>query len=258
MSADYIKKLQWAINYGKSLLDDNYDVLLNDESISNAKLLKIVQLNEFCKSIIFDQFTELNQQKLNYLIHVYFHTLNFLDNRIIQLQSSNKTSMENRFRNYFKQIDGDPIQNLRNELINIRSTGASSRCTVCDQHVKEYRKSLSSNSARFLFSLVSISKTKKDGWVHYSDCIYHSRNYPEVAYWGLAHTKSDESKQKKTSGYWKPTQLGIDFVKNKNVTIPKYVHIYNGKITKIDDSTKVSILDALGTKFDYSELMKSF
>ena len=78
-----------------------------------------------------------------------------------------------------------------------------------------------------------------------------------MAYWNLAHTRKDETKEKKTSGFWKPTKLGIDFVMNK-AKIPKYVHVYNAKVVKTDETEKVSIVDCFGNKFNYEELMKKF
>ena len=261
---DIRSKTEWIIKYGENLINGE-DNLVPKDSITMARYLKIRNVYDFSKSICLSNSSVLSKKDMNMVIHVYHHTEKFIINagksndllKVDKLDNSTNLSVVERFMDYSSFIKGDPVVNLRKELASIRSKGESTRCKVCDQHVKEYRKSLSSNSARFLFSLVSVSKTKKDGWVHHTDCIYQSRNYPEVAYWGLAYTKKDASKDKKTSGFWRPTQLGVDFIKNK-IKIPKYVHVYNAKVVRIDDSEKVSIIDSLGSKFNYSDLMKSF
>ena len=242
-----LNKIVWIENYGENLLNGVDELNLEDINRSAKFAIKINQMNKLCKDIIESKLDIVNfyNFKYNQIVKVYFHSLEF-----IEKLKGKKISTESILRSYFSK-------DIKDKLEKVRSSGASTRCPTCDQHVKEYKKSLSSNSARFLFSLVSISRTKPEGWVHYSDCIYNSRNYPEVAYWGLAHTQRDESKEKKTSGLWKPTRLGIDFINNK-VKIPKYVHVYNSKVVKFDDKESISIIDAFGNKFSYEDLMREF
>lgn len=249
------ERIKWCLQYGRDLLNKKEDILnVYSNDLKVSELTRISSIFKFLEELIYSKSIEMKREDFIPLIHAYFH----LSGIVSRMYSESDTiSIKERFETYFNTVKEDPVVALRDDLAKVRSKGISTRCVVCDQHVKEYKKTLSANSARFLFSLVSISKTKKDGWVHYTDCIYHSRNYPEVAYWGLAHTMKSEEKNKKTTGYWKPTQLGIDFVKN-NAKIPKYVHVYNSNVVKIDGSEKISIIDAFGKNFDYSELMKGF
>ena len=128
-------------------------------------------------------------------------------------------------------------------------------CPVCDQFCKEYKRKLSSNSARFLISLVKKYEQTLQP-VHHTECSYTSRDYPALAWFGLAHTHRSDDGSKRTSGFWEPTPLGIDFVYRRK-EICKYLFTYNGKVTSIDPSETVDIKEILGTKFSYQELMTS-
>jgi hypothetical protein len=54
---------------------------------------------------------------------------------------------------------------------------------------------------------------------------------------------------------WKPTELGIKFVKNE-INLPKHIFLYNNKFLKFSDE-KINVIEALGDKFNYDELMNS-
>ena len=106
--------------------------------------------------------------------------------------------------------------------------------------------------AIFLISLVKLY-LKHQRPIHFKECDFGSRNYPYVAKWDLAHTEKSEDKAKKTSGYWIPTQKGIDFVRDETV-VPEYKEMFNNQI--LGTSTKkINIKVALGTKFNYEELV---
>jgi hypothetical protein len=45
-------------------------------------------------------------------------------------------------------------------------------------------------------------------------------------------------------------------VQNK-LRVPKHIWLYDGHTTERQDSETVSIIEALGDKFDYSELMRA-
>ena len=135
------------------------------------------------------------------------------------------------------------------------------RCPCCEQNVKEYKRSLSSNSAKFLGSLVQLHiksiASGGDGWIHYKECEFSSRDYPSLAWWRLAETQVDHSRKKRTSGMWAPTPTGISFVIGR-LKVHKHLYTYNGKVTKLDESAKmVSYQDICGNHFNYDELMSN-
>lgn len=133
------------------------------------------------------------------------------------------------------------------------------KCSVCNQLAKEYKVRFSVNMAVFLRSLVInfLQNTSEggNGWIHYKECQFSSRNYPYVAHWGLAHTRPDPAGKKRTSGEWRPTQKGIDFIFNR-IKVPLYVYTYNGEATGFDNQNEIGISEAFGgDEFDLSELM---
>lgn len=132
-------------------------------------------------------------------------------------------------------------------------------CSVCNQLAKEYKVRFSVNMAVFLRSLVINYLQNRaeggEGWIHYKECTFSSRNYPYVAYWNLATTRPDPAGRKRTSGEWKPTQKGIDFIFNRT-RVPLYCYTYNGAATGFDNANEINISEAFGGEdFDLSELM---
>jgi hypothetical protein len=135
---------------------------------------------------------------------------------------------------------------------------AGTICTVCDRHVKVYKRAFNSNMATFLKSLIinSLKDTMigGDGFIHHSDCLYTGRDYTCIQYWNLAETYLDKDGNKKMSGKWKPTDVSMDFFKGE-LTIPKYVFTLNGKVIKKSEE-QISFQEALGIPFNYKELMQ--
>jgi hypothetical protein len=128
-------------------------------------------------------------------------------------------------------------------------------CPCCDQFVRLYKRKLNTNMARFLCSLVRLSLRRgRDAWVSFKDCDFDGRDYPYVALWGLAETRSNDDASKKNSGQWKPTQKGIDFVL-AGLRVPSHVHVLNNRVVGWSDDT-VDVKSALGAAFNYDELME--
>ncbi len=148
---------------------------------------------------------------------------------------------------------------LKKDLLFERTRG--SRCPTCDQYAKEYKRTVSSNMCVFLRSLITeyfLSRSQgEDGWVHYKKCKFGSRDYPHLALWDLAHTRSSECGKKRTTGEWKPTKRGIDFLFGKT-TVPKYIYTYNGKKVGENRDEFIDFRTALGeNSFDYTEIMSA-
>ncbi len=92
------------------------------------------------------------------------------------------------------------------------------------------------------------------GWAHFSDALtgdgisYHGADYGKLAYWELLEPHSEKY------GFWRCTPLGVSFIE-REVSVPSHSVIYDGTCLRVDGEL-VSILDALGKKFDYWELMR--
>lgn len=137
--------------------------------------------------------------------------------------------------------------------------GDGCRCPVCDQFVKVYRRKISSAMAGGL--ITAMKRYGSDEHFHVNDIANLMRinvcpDFTKLKHWGLIeqceHLTGMEGK--KNSGVWKLTTKGTDFARG-NFRLPKYVFLYDGKTQGKSDET-ASILECLGDKFDYNELMR--
>lgn len=124
-------------------------------------------------------------------------------------------------------------------------------CPCCDQYAKVYKRRLSANMVLFLIDLVT--KCSADGWMKYTECRFTGRDYNFLRHWGLADTRVNNDPEKKSSGMWRPTQLGRDFLSGR-AFVPAYVHVYNNIVVETDKNM-VGPQEALGKRFSFSELM---
>jgi hypothetical protein len=125
-------------------------------------------------------------------------------------------------------------------------------CPACDQHVKVYRRKINSGMARSLMLMYRIAGRD---WLHVPTQIgAKSREEGKLAYWGLVEEEKVLRPDGGRTGYWRVTRLGELFVLNK-CTVPKYARIFKGELVSLDSDEQVSIVDALGTKFNYAEMM---
>jgi hypothetical protein len=130
-------------------------------------------------------------------------------------------------------------------------------CPCCGQFAKVYRRKLNSGMARSLIWLVKEFLETKDGVEVQKQAprqVMANREMGKLVHFGLAVIKGhDGDSKKKTSGLWRPTDKGIDFVFDR-VRVPRRVYLYDNKAVGSDDEM-TSIREALGDKFDYGELM---
>lgn len=120
-------------------------------------------------------------------------------------------------------------------------------CPCCQQFAKVYRRKVNHGMAR---SLILMYRLAGQDWVHVPTKIGgRSREEGKLAYWGLV-----EPDPNRPRGWWRVTGEGADFV-TENIKIAKYALIYDGKRMRLDYTETVGIRDALGTHFDYDDLM---
>lgn len=134
-------------------------------------------------------------------------------------------------------------------------------CPCCAQLVKLYKRKINARMCYGLVLLYKISGSEIENYIHVPTeftkrKINHSNiELSKLQYWGLVTPRENTDKSKKDSGYWSVTQKGKDFI-DKKISIPKYALIYNSRQWGFSDEL-VSINDALGTNFDFQELMNS-
>jgi hypothetical protein len=135
-------------------------------------------------------------------------------------------------------------------------------CPCCNQLAKRYERKITSSMACGLIALVKEYQRTRD-WVHITELPVGDRrvwaairgDFAKLRYWGLIVQRgTSPTSGKRTSGYWKPTQLAMSFIVGK-ATVPHSYGIFNGKVVSMSPS-RVTIWQALTNKFSYSELIK--
>lgn len=130
------------------------------------------------------------------------------------------------------------------------------RCPCCDQLVKLYKRPLYGTIA---VNLIRLYKLDRSQYHHIAKILLPNSSgggdFAKLIYWGLVEEqqKDEEDTVSRTSGMWKITQKGIDFV-NKKTKLYSHVLIYDGRFLGLSGN-EVDIKDVLGKKFNYEELM---
>jgi hypothetical protein len=138
-------------------------------------------------------------------------------------------------------------------------------CPCCEQGAKIYQRKLSSSMAAALI-LIRRAFRKQSDWLHVPEyltevaangAIIRGGDWAKLVHWGLLEAKDDEKRKdgSRRVGFYKITQLGIDFVEGR-VRVPRYVYIYAQKRVGVSDKT-TSVQEALGDRFNYGEMMSA-
>lgn len=139
-------------------------------------------------------------------------------------------------------------------------------CPCCEQLAKVYKRKLGSAMA---FVLVLVDRHKGDEWIHipsyinaqslkpvWAAAVRGGGDYAKLIHWGLLERAPNQEREDGSdrAGYYKITSAGRKFVRNK-IRVPRHIWFYDGEPLNREDDETVSIGEALGDKFDYSELM---
>lgn len=145
-------------------------------------------------------------------------------------------------------------QARKDTMAQAREKGCS--CPVCGQFVKIYHRTITSTMARQLIHAFHCYGTGQ--WFHVKNVVLGGSgvgDFPKLEHWGMIehqhHDKGEEGKR--TSGIWRITQKGEDFI-HARATAPKYAVLYNALLLE-HAGDQISIRDALGEAFDYAKLM---
>jgi hypothetical protein len=132
-------------------------------------------------------------------------------------------------------------------------------CACCGQYVKLYKRKLNSGMALFLIGLYRLSVSNMTMFFSNHEVMAEmkintsSLDYSVMKHFGLIYTRISEA-GKKDSGKWMITSKGVNLLLGQS-TSPKHVFLYNNKRQGFSDET-ITIKEALGSKFDFDELMK--
>lgn len=157
------------------------------------------------------------------------------------------------------QFDLDPEQvtlaDAKQWLRNHVRDGAD--CPLCKQFAKIYRRKLNSTMARGLIWLVKESGSSC-AWVDYARIgpqwlQKKGGTLATLEHWELVESQPNTDSAKRASGIWRPTVRGIQFVRGA-LAVEQYAIIYSNQCLSLDGD-KFGIRDALGSHFNYQELM---
>jgi hypothetical protein len=130
------------------------------------------------------------------------------------------------------------------------------RCPCCTQYVKVYRRKLNAGMARALITLWRRAGTNV---VHLNSTVSSvSHEAAQLAWWGMIEQRPDDRRREDEgrSSWWRVTDLGQRFAQNQ-VMVSQHVYVFHGNVLGFDDTQRISIVEALGDKFDYRELMNA-
>jgi len=139
-------------------------------------------------------------------------------------------------------------------------------CPCCNQLVKRYYRNLSAGMAVGLIILAQHDLAHPGEWVHMERLFAQWRNLPpttvaggdvaKLKYWGLIEPKTGTREDGSPRvGFYRITDLGRDFV-FQGAVVPAQVVLYDGKFLCYRGERLIGIREALGSKFDYQQLMR--
>lgn len=145
------------------------------------------------------------------------------------------------------------LEEAKQHILANRDKGTN--CPCCGRPCKVYRRTIFGAMARFLIWLVKAYE-QRDRMTAFIDILegptQRSGDYAKLTYWGLIEPM--ETRKGKVTRYWRPTDKGRAFAYDK-ATVPKHALVYNNEVIGFSEE-RISIRDALGKQFEYTELMK--
>lgn len=133
------------------------------------------------------------------------------------------------------------------------------KCPCCNQFYKLYSRPMYFSMAAGLINLFKLSK-KKIGYYSIHE-IYnntHPGDWAKLRFWGLIEEKPKDKNETttRTSGHWKITQKGSEFVLGK-LRVPRKIILLNNNLLGYD-GPEISIQAVLGKEYNYREIMASY
>lgn len=148
----------------------------------------------------------------------------------------------------------DTLKEARELVQRGRESGIE--CPCCGQFYKVYRRKFNSGMARILIWLVKVYKGE---WVDVAGTapvfVRRSNEVSRLVKWGMAVEKFQVPDEKRNSGFYMPTELGVAFAQRK-MKVSSHMVVCNNVVEGFDGE-EVDIVDVLGRKFNYAELMSA-
>lgn len=145
---------------------------------------------------------------------------------------------------------GDVIENFKRKL----KSGEPTECPCCGRAAQMYRRKIHTSVAMQLIELYKMggSHTYINSTVFIKSGSIPASDWRTAKHWDLIQ-RAEGQGGIKGSGMWKLTQHGIDFVTGQ-ASIPRFAVVFDDQVQSFE-GPPITIAEALGDKFNYSELM---
>lgn len=135
--------------------------------------------------------------------------------------------------------------------------GEGARCPCCRRWGKINGYQVTSTQVRGMIWMVK--RFRRSAWVDLSKApkwVLRSKSMATLHHWELLEAKpKGADEDKRGSGLWRLTPRGRDFVYGR-ITLPKHAFVFDNKLIKFSRE-QVNVIQALGKKFSYEELMNT-
>jgi hypothetical protein len=125
-------------------------------------------------------------------------------------------------------------------------------CPLCTQFAKVYRRPIHATMA---LELIAFYRYAGREWGALKQSgVQRGGDMVKCRYWGLIEAMDGERDDgSERVGWWRVTELGEAWI-HQRARVKKYARVYDGRCLGLHGE-EVSIVDALGKKFNYAELM---
>lgn len=134
--------------------------------------------------------------------------------------------------------------------------GFKGDCPCCGRWAQVYHRRIHSHIARVLIKFYRAGGAER--FLHYAEVVKAIRagsfgDFGTARYWGLIEGQASDDSAKSSSGMWKLTQRGVDYIEGR-LSVPEYAMVFDDTVLGFADK-ELDIRAALGDKFNYQELM---
>jgi hypothetical protein len=135
--------------------------------------------------------------------------------------------------------------------------GDGGKCPCCRRWGKINGYQINSTQTRGMIWM--LKNFRKNEWIDLGKApkwILRSKSMATLHHWGLLEAKpKKDDEDKRASGLWRLTPRGHDFIRRRT-TMPKYAFVFDNRLIKVSKE-QVDVVQALGKKFSYEELMST-